>query len=372
MTERKEDPLGWRWQLANRIRTIEGLAKYVDLDIRQIQGINQAAQQFQWCITPYYASLMERHNPDCPIRKQAIPSPEELEDEEGNYDPLHEVDHSPTPGLIHLYPDRVAFTVTTECAMYCRHCIRKRMVGKHDARLSLQDLDRGIDYIRRHPEIRDVLVTGGDPLVAPDNWIEQLLKKLRAIDHVEIIRIGTRTPCTLPQRITPQLCEMLSKYHPIWINTQFNHPRELTEEAAAACDRLLRAGIPLGNQSVLLRGINDNVETMKKLVHGLLKMRVRPYYLYQCDVLKGTKHFRTPIEVGLEIIRGLQGHTTGFAVPTFVVDSPIGKVPIALQNLVDRDNESITIRNYEGKVWRLPNPAPPMKEQEKAAVGQIP
>ncbi|HHV61565.1 MAG TPA: KamA family radical SAM protein [Firmicutes bacterium] len=341
--------------MSHRITGISGLKRYVDLSDDEADEIERASREFRWAITPYYASLMDRKDRNCPIRKQAIPSARELEDVLGEEDPLHEEKHSPTRGLIHLYPDRVAFCVTNRCAMFCRHCVRKRIVGKRDYNLSQGDLAKGIRYIREHEEVRDVLITGGDPLVAQDAWIESLLREIRAIDHVEIIRIGTRTLCTMPQRITNELCDILSRYHPIWINTQFNHPKEITEEAAAACDRLLRAGVPLGNQSVLLRGINDDTDTMKKLVHSLVKIRVRPYYLYQCEVVRGTAHFRTPVERGLEIIQSLQGFTTGFAVPRFVVDTPIGKVPVAPQNIVARDENSVTLRNYEGKVWQLPN-----------------
>lgn len=346
----------WQWQLANRIKELKQLGEYIELSDDEVKGIEESSKLFRWAVTPYYASLMRKKTSDCPIRKQALPSILELQDAEGENDPLDEEKHSPVEGLIHTYPDRVAFVVTGECAMFCRHCTRRRKVGKVDTHLSRPALLRGIDYIREHQEIRDVLLTGGDPLVASDEWVEWLIRQVRAIDHVEIIRIGTRVPCTMPQRITESLCEMLSKYHPIWINTQFNHPRELTEEVARACDRLLRAGIPVGNQSVLLRGINDNVDTMKQLVHGLVKMRVRPYYLYQCEVVRGTRHFRTPMEVGLDIIKHLQGFTTGFAVPTFVLDTPIGKIPVSPQNVVERDAEYVTLRNYEGKIFKLRNP----------------
>ncbi len=353
----KESWDDWLWQFSNRITKVDELRRYVDLSDEEAEEINNASASFRWCITPYYASLMDRKDRECPIRKQAIPSILELDDEVGSSDPLHEEKHSPTEGLIHLYPDRVAFCVTQECAMYCRHCVRKRMVGQRDRRLSMKTIEKGIEYIREHEEIRDVLITGGDPLTASDRWIDELLKRVRAIPHVEIIRIGTRVPCTMPQRITDSLCEVLSKYHPLWINTQFNHPKELTEEAAAACDKLLRAGIPLGNQSVLLKGINDDPDVMKKLLHGLLKMRVRPYYLYQCEVLKGTKHFRTPVEVGMNIIDRLQGYTSGISIPTFVVDSPIGKVPIHRDNIIERGKDYVTLRNFKGETWTLHSPS---------------
>ncbi len=346
----------WHWQFANRINDLKKLGEHISLSDDEIKGIEESSKLFRWSVTPYYTSLMSKKDSDCPIRKQALPSLMELEDDEGEHDPLDEEKNSPVEGLIHAYPDRVAFVVTGECAMFCRHCTRRRKVGKVDTHLSRASLIKGIEYIRENPEIRDVLITGGDPLVASDEWIEWLVSQVRAIPHVEIIRIGTRVPCTMPQRITDKLCDMLSKYHPIWLNTQFNHPRELTEEAAKACDRLLCAGIPVGNQSVLLKGINDDSETMKALVHGLVKMRVRPYYLYQCEVVKGTRHFRTPMEKGLDIIRHLQGYTTGFAVPTFILDTPIGKVPVSSQNVVARDDEYVTLRNYEGKIYKLKNP----------------
>ncbi|NLY56110.1 MAG: KamA family radical SAM protein [Firmicutes bacterium] len=343
----------WQWQLRQQIRTVEALRQYVAVSEEEAAGIREAAKEFGWGISPYYASLMDPEDPNCPLRRQAIPSLAELHDSVGLIDPLGEVNHSPVPGLIHLYPDRVAFTVSNRCAMYCRHCIRKRMVNRKEARYNWRD---GVEYIRRTPQIRDVLLTGGDPLLLPDHTLEQILKALREIEHVEIIRIGTRTVCTLPQRITPELVGMLEKYHPIWLNTQFNHPKELTPQAQVAIERLLRAGIPVGNQSVLLKGVNDNVDTMKALVQKLVRFRVRPYYLYQCDVLRGTEHFRTPIETGLNIINSLQGFTSGLAVPTFIVDSPAGKIPLHPDRLVERGTDYIVIRSFEGKIVKLPNP----------------
>lgn len=346
----------WQWQLRNQIRTVAELEKYVHLTSEEKAEIEAASQEFGWGISPYYASLMDPDDPNCPVRKQAIPSAQELEDPVGLMDPLGEVTHSPVPGLIHLYPDRVAFTVSSRCAMYCRHCIRKRMVARKE---TCYDWRAGVEYIRQTPQIRDVLLTGGDPLLLPDATLEMIIKAIREIEHVEIIRIGTRTVCTLPQRITPELVGMLEKYHPIWLNTQFNHPKELTPEAQVAIDRLLRAGIPVGNQSVLLAGINDNLETMRALIQKLVRFRVRPYYMYQCDVLKGTAHFRTPIETGLNIISGLQGFTSGLAIPTFIVDSPGGKIPLHPERLVERGEDYIILRNFEGKTVRLANPANP-------------
>ncbi|HEY8486271.1 MAG TPA: KamA family radical SAM protein [Limnochordales bacterium] len=347
----------WRWQFRHRVKNARDLARYVNVTPEMEQDIGSCSEEFRFAVTPYYLSLIDWSDPNDPIRLQAIPRAEELEDPVGAWDPLQEESHSPVKGIVHTYPDRVVFLVTADCAIYCRHCTRKRFVGK-GGKLSAQDVERAIDYIRRTPAIRDVLLSGGDPLVASDEWLESLISRLRAIDHVEIIRIGTRMPVTMPQRITPELCAMLAKYHPIWVNTHFNHPRELTAEAAAAVDRLLRAGIPVGNQTVLLKGVNDDPRVMRELVHGLLKMRVRPYYLYQCDLLRGTAHFRTPIEKGLEIIEALQGWTTGFACPTFVVDTPIGKIPLMPQNLVERGPGYVVLRNYQGKLVRIPNPSP--------------
>ncbi|HHV94701.1 MAG TPA: KamA family radical SAM protein [Firmicutes bacterium] len=342
--------------MANRITDVAALSQYVDLTEAEASEINTVGSKFRWAITPYYASLMDRRNVNCPIRKQAIPSILELRCFRGLQDPLHEETQSPAPGLIHRYPDRVALTVSSVCAVYCRHCTRKRFVGQPVPRTTWSAVSAGIEYIRQTEAIRDVLITGGDPFILPDERLERILKELRSIDHVEIIRFGTRTPCTMPQRITTKLCDMLAKYHPVWVNTHFNHPRELTEEAAQAVDRLLRAGIPVGNQSVLLRGINDDIDTMKKLLHGLLKMRVRPYYLYQCDPVIGTEHFWTPLETGLDLIDQLQGYTTGFAVPQFIVDSPIGKIPVSRSRLLELTEDHAVLRNYEGKTITISYP----------------
>ncbi len=343
----------WQWQLANRITTGAALSSYVSLTDQLAQDIEQAGKVFRWSITPYYASLMDRDNPLCPIRMQAIPCKDEVEEVKGISDPLQEEHQSPTPGLIHRYPDRVALTVSSTCAMYCRHCTRKRFVGEVVQKTSWSAIQAGIDYVSSHSEVRDVLVTGGDPLILPDGRLEQILKQLRSIEHVDIIRIGSRVPVTLPQRITPQLCEMLERYHPIWLNTHFNHPKEITDESATAISRLLKAGIPVGNQTVLLKGINDNLGTMRQLVHGLLRIRVRPYYLYQCDRVVGTQHFWTPLQTGLDIIDGLQGYTSGLAVPQFIVDSPIGKIPISNSKLVELGESHALLRNYEGSTMRL-------------------
>jgi len=349
----------WRWQVRNSVRTAEQLSSYIDLTPEEKKEIGLAGRHFGWSITPYFARLMDREDRDCPIRRQVVPGMEELEDDIGVPDPLDEGKHSPVELIIRVYPDRVAFTVSGRCATYCRHCLRKESVVSRDALdFSWAKIAEGIDYIRRHEEIRDVLLTGGDPLLMPDDSVRRILHELRAIPSVEVLRIGSRTPCTLPQRITPELCHILEKYHPLYLNTQFNHPKEITPEAEEACDRLLRAGIPLGNQSVLLRGINDDVPTMKRLVRELMRIRVRPYYLYQCQILRGTKHLRTPVECGTEIIRHLQGYTSGLAVPKFVVDTPYGKVPAGPSYIIGREGDDVLMRSFDGRVWREPNPLP--------------
>ena len=344
----------WQKQLRNRIVDVTSLRNYVHITEKEALGITAAGAAFHWAITPYYASLMDKFSENCPIRMQAIPSIQEMHSTIGDKDPLQEEIQSPTPGLIHRYPDRVAFTVTSECAVYCRHCTRKRFVGQLVKRATRQSIQSGIAYIKETQAIRDVLITGGDPLLLSDGHLENILRQLRSIDHVEIIRFGTRTLCTLPQRITNQLADMLAKYHPIWINTHFNHPRELTEEAAQAAEKLLKAGIPLGNQNVLLKGINDDFGIVKTLLHGLLKMRIRPYYMYQCDRVTGTEHFWTPLTVGLDLIDQLQGFTTGFAVPQFIVDSPIGKIPLHRTRLVELGHKTAVLRNYDGNTITIP------------------
>ena len=321
----------WHWQLRNRIETLDQLKKYIKLTPEEEEGVKAALKTLRMAITPYYLSLIDPENPDCPIRKQSIPTAAELHKSKADIeDPLHEDSDSPVPGLTHRYPDRVLFLITDQCSMYCRHCTRRRFAGQHDCSSPRQRIDACIDYIARTPQVRDVLLSGGDALLVPDSTLEYIFQRLREIPHVEIIRIGSRVPVVCPQRITPELCEMIKKYHPVWLNTHFNHPDEVTEESKGACERLANAGVPLGNQSVLLRGINDDTVIMKKLMHELVKMRVRPYYIYQCDLSLGIEHFRTPVSKGIEIIENLRGHTSGFAVPTFVVDAPGGggKIPV--------------------------------------------
>lgn len=349
----------WRWQFRNRIQSAEELRKYLDLTENELEGIEKCLSSYRMAITPYYLSLIDPDDPYDPIRRQAIPGTEELYyAPEDQRDPLHEETDSPCTGLTHRYPDRVLFLVTNQCSSYCRHCTRRRFSGQEDTALTKSEIDASIAYIRAHSEVRDVLISGGDPLTLSDENLEYVLAKVREIPHVEIIRIGTRTPIVMPQRITPQLCAMLKKYHPLWVNIHFNHPKEITPEAAKACDMLADAGIPLGNQSVLLAGVNDCVHVMRELVRKLLTIRVRPYYIYQCDLSLGLSHFRTDVAKGLEIIEGLQGHTTGFAVPTLVIDAPGGggKIPIIPNHIVSQGYHRYVLRNFEGRLTTYTEP----------------
>ena len=349
----------WHWQVKNRIETLDQLKKYIRLTPDEEEGIRESLKTLRMAITPYYLSLIDPDNPYCPIRKQSVPTIEELHRSPADLeDPLHEDGDSPVPGLTHRYPDRVLFLITDMCSMYCRHCTRRRFAGHHDCATPLERIDKCIEYIANTPQVRDVLLSGGDALLVSDERLEYIIKRLRGIPHVEIIRIGSRTPVVLPQRITPELVNMLRKYHPIWLNTHFNHPNEITEESAAACARLADAGIPLGNQSVLLRGINDCTHVMKKLVHELVKIRVRPYYIYICDLSVGIGHFRTPVSKGIEIIENLRGHTSGYAVPTFVVDAPGGggKIPVMPTYLISQGPNRVVLRNFEGVVTTYTEP----------------
>ncbi|MGE5484008.1 MAG: lysine 2,3-aminomutase [Ignavibacteriales bacterium] len=363
----------WRWQVKNRVTTLEALKQVVSLTAEEEEGVKKTLQTLRMAITPYFASLIEEGNLDCPIRKQAIPTAREVERSAADMaDPLHEDVDSPVPGLTHRYPDRVLFLVTDQCSMYCRHCTRRRLVGVTDGAAPVDRLDKCIEYIRRTPQVRDVLVSGGDGLLISDEMLEYVISRLREIPHVEIVRIGSRAPVVLPQRITPELCRMLAKYHPIWLNTQFNHPREITPESTRACEMLANAGIPLGNQSVLLRGVNDCPHLMKKLMHGLVRIRVRPYYVYQCDLSWGLEHFRTKVAKGIEIMEFLRGHTSGFAVPTFVVDAPGGggKIPVAPQYLLSMSDSRVVLRNYEGVICSYTEPDyTPVKPEQCAICG---
>ncbi len=346
----------WTWQMRHRVRNAEELARWVRPSEDERGAVAALAERFRFVITPYYASLMDPEDPECPIRRQVVPRLAELGDPHGVADPLDEVAHSPVKNVVRVYEDRIAFCVNNECALYCRYCLRKRMVGDEDWSMRRRELETALDWIRATPAIRDVLLTGGDPLVFSDDRLDWLLTSLRAIPHVEILRLGTRLPVTLPFRVTDALCRMLERHHPLWVNTHFNHPRELTPEAAEACDRLTRAGIPVGNQSVLLAGINDDVATMKALCEGLVRLRVRPYYCYQAQLLEGTAHFRVPIERGVELFRGLRGRTSGFAIPQYVLDTPHGKVPLSHPHLVGREGDHVLVETFEGKLWRELNP----------------
>jgi lysine 2,3-aminomutase len=352
----------WKWQLRARVRDLAGLTRIVRLSFDEREAVERIGGRLPVGITPYYASLIDPDHPDDPIRKTMIPRSTEFVRTAGEADdPLGEDSHSPVPGLVHRYPDRVLFLVTNFCATYCRYCTRARMVGHTgEYHFNTRQYQAAIDYIAAHPEIRDVLLSGGDPLTMADDRLEWLLSRLRAIPHVEFLRIGTKVPAVLPQRITPGLTRMLRRYHPLWMSIHFMHPREVTPEVSQACERLADAGIPLGSQTVLTAGVNDDVDTMKRLMHGLLRSRVRPYYIYQCDPISGSSHFRTSVEKGLEIIAGLRGHTTGYAVPTFVIDAPGGggKIPLIPDSVVGRDGDDVLLRNYEGKTFRYPDPLP--------------
>lgn len=343
----------WHWQISHRVTTVEELKEVIPLAKAEETGITQCLETLRMAVTPYYASLINPNDPQCPVRKQAIPTVLELHVGEYDlFDPLHEDTDSPVPGLTHRYPDRVLLLVTDQCSMYCRHCTRRRMAGQTDQALPLEHFQQALQYIRATPQVRDVLISGGDPFTFSDDRLDYILSNLRAIPHVEIIRIGSRIPVVLPMRITEDLVQMLRKYHPIWVNTHFNHPKEITPESQAALARLADAGIPLGNQSVLLRGVNDCPNIMKKLVHLLVKNRVRPYYIYQCDLSTGIEHFRTSVSKGIEIVENLRGHTSGYAVPTYVVDAPGGggKIPVSPQYLISMGPNKIVLRNYEGVI----------------------
>ncbi len=349
----------WRWQLRNRITTTEQLEQIIALTESERQALQRSSSTLPFAITPYYASLISPNNPLDAIRRAVVPVVNELVVSSGEaHDPLGEESHTPVPGLVHRYPDRALFLTTDYCSNYCRYCTRSRMVGKsQDTRGIKARWEKAFVYIEQHHEIRDVLLSGGDPLTLPDEMLEYILKRLRSISHVELIRIGTKTPAVLPQRITPELVRILKRYHPLWISIHAMHPDEQTPEMKKACERLANAGIPLGSQTVLLAGINDDVPTMKKLMQGLVNMRVKPYYLYQCDPIIGSAHFRTTVDKGLEIYQGLRGHTTGYAVPTYVIDAPGGggKIPLLPETYLGREGNDILIRNYEGNIYRYPD-----------------
>ena len=356
---KEEDWNDWKWQIKNTIKDVETLSKIININKDEKKQLSECLKTFKMAITPYYAGLIDENYKRCSIRLQAVPSIEELHTDVSDInDPLHEDVDSPVPGLTHRYPDRVLLLVTKECTMYCRHCTRRRIVGCDESSFNKKNFLKAVEYIKAHREVRDVVISGGDPLMLPDNTLDFIFKTLREISTVEIIRIGSRTPVVLPQRITDNLVEIIKKYHPVYLNTHFNHPDEITDEARIACKKLANAGVPLGNQTVLLRDVNDCPCIMKELMQELLIMRVKPYYIYQCDLSVGISHFRTSVGKGIEIIENLRGHTSGLAVPTYVVDAPGGggKIPVMPNYVISRSDTKVILRNYEGMVTTYTQP----------------
>ncbi|MCJ7708822.1 MAG: lysine 2,3-aminomutase [Anaerolineales bacterium] len=348
----------WRWQLSHRLNTADEIEQVLPLTESERLALS-APNLFRVDVTPYFISLIDPQNPADPVRRQVIPTAAEMVPFTAMMeDSLSEDAHSPVPGLVHRYPDRVLMLVTTQCASYCRYCTRSRIVGDPAEQFSRAEFEMQLDYLRRTPQVRDVLLSGGDPLTLAPKLLEELISRLREIEHIEIIRIGSRVPVFLPMRVDDELCSMLQKYHPIWFNIHVNHSNEISRELAEACDRLTRAGIPLGNQSVLLAGVNDCVHIQRQLVQDLVRIRVRPYYLYQCDLVEGSGHFRTPVAKGIEIIEGLRGHTSGFAVPTYAVDAPGGggKIPVMPTYQISMSDHKIVLRNFEGFVTTYEEP----------------
>ena len=369
----------WRWQLSNRINTVEEFEKVISLTASERKALS-AQNLFRVDITPYFISLIDPDDPDDPVRKQVVPSESELVPFTAMMeDSLAEDRHSPVPGLVHRYPDRVLMLVTTQCASYCRYCTRSRMVGDPSATFSRAEFEMQLDYLKRTPQVRDVLLSGGDPLVLAPKVLEEILSRLREIPHIEIVRIGSRVPVFMPMRVTTELTDMLQKYHPLWLNIHVNHPNEISLELAQAADRLTRAGIPLGNQAVLLAGVNDNVHIQRQLVQDLVRIRVRPYYLYQCDLVEGAGHFRTPVAKGIEIMEGLRGHTSGYAVHQYIVDAPGGggKIPVTPNYMLSMSDHKILLRNFEGYITTyeepvdyLPSMAAKYKGEKRPEPGQ--
>jgi lysine 2,3-aminomutase len=348
----------WRWQLSNRLNSVDDVGRVLRLTESEREALS-APGLFRVDITPYFISLIDSDDPADPIRRQVIPTATEMVPFTGMMeDSLAEDAHSPVPGLVHRYPDRVLMLVTTQCASYCRYCTRSRIVGDPKEQFSRAEFEMQLDYLRRTPQVRDVLLSGGDPLTLAPKLLEELIARIREIEHIEIIRLGSRVPVFLPMRVDDDLCGMLAKYHPLWMNIHVNHPNEITRELAEATDRLARAGIPLGNQSVLLAGVNDCVHIQRQLVHELVRLRVRPYYIYQCDLVDGSGHFRTPVSKGIEIMEGLRGHTSGYAVPTFVVDAPGGggKIPLMPTYQVSQSDHKVVLRNFEGYITSYEEP----------------
>ena len=349
----------WRWQLRHRVTRLEQLQEILQLIPEEIEGIKQSKGRLALAVTPYFVSLMDPGNPNCPIRRQAIPRIEECHLSKNDMvDPCGEDKNSPVSGLVHRYPDRVLLLVTDQCATYCRYCTRRRLVGSNERPITQGNFEEVLKYLKTHKKVRDVLLSGGDPLLLENERLEEILSRLRMIPHIELLRIGTRVPVTLPQRITAGLVRMLKKYHPLMISIHFTHPKEITDAVRRACNELADGGIPLGSQTVLLKGINDKPYTMKKLVHELLKIRVRPYYIYQCDLAMGTEHFRTSVATGIQIIEKLRGHTTGYAIPTYVIDAPGGggKIPVEPEYVISKGKGKLVLRNYEGQVFEYPEP----------------
>jgi lysine 2,3-aminomutase len=349
----------WRWQARRRLTRLEHFERYLALTPEERRGLELAPGKFAVSVTPHFAALMDREDPSCPIRRQVVPRQDELSVGPGDMvDPCGEDHDSPVPGLVHRYPDRVLVLALDTCASYCRYCTRSRLVAQGELEPLPRRLDAIVEYLEAHTEVRDVLLSGGDPLLMTENRLEEMLARLADIPHIEFLRIGSRVPCFLPQRITPELVAVLRRYR-VWLSLHFSHPRELTADVAEACDRLADGGIPLGSQTVLLRGVNDSVDTLKELFHGLLKLRVRPYYLYQCDPVVGTSHLRTSVAEGIELISQLRGHTSGYAVPTYVVDAPGGggKVPIQAETVVGHAEGVWTLRNWQGKLYTYQDPS---------------
>jgi lysine 2,3-aminomutase len=349
----------WRWQLRHRVTKLEQLQEILQLVPEEIEGIKQSKGRLALAVTPYFVSIMDSSNPNCPIRRQAVPRIEECHLSKNDMvDPCGEDKNSPVSGLVHRYPDRVLLLVTDQCATYCRYCTRRRLVGSNERPITQGNFEEVLKYLRTHKKVRDVLLSGGDPLLLENERLEEILSRLRMIPHIELLRIGTRAPVTLPQRITVGLVRMLKKYHPLMISIHFTHPKEITDAVRRACNELADGGIPLGSQTVLLKGINDKPNVMKKLVHELLKIRVRPYYIYQCDLATGTEHFRTSVATGIQIIEKLRGHTTGYAIPTYVIDAPGGggKIPIEPDYVISKEKGKLVLRNYEGQVFEYPEP----------------
>ncbi len=362
----------WRWQLSHRLNTVEDFEQIMSLTESERKALS-APGLFRVDVTPYFASLMDPDDPEDPIRKQIIPTAREMVPFTAMMeDSLAEDAHSPVPGLVHRYPDRVLMLVTTQCATYCRYCTRSRIVGDPSQTFSRSEFEMQIEYIKRTPQVRDVLLSGGDPLTLNPRVLEEIISRLREIPHVEIIRIGSRVPVFMPMRITDKLTDMLQKYHPLWLNIHVNHPNEITAELEQACDKLTRAGIPLGNQSVLLAGVNDNIHIQRKLVQDLARIRVRPYYLYQCDLVEGAGHFRTPVGKGIEIMEGLRGHTSGFAVPTYVIDAPGGggKIPVMPNYLISYSDHKVVLRNFEGHITTYEEPTDYTPEKAAKFLGE--